>query len=299
MSTLGGDPEVFLVDGSGQLVSSIGRIGGDKGNGVPISEQSKRYKWLEDNVSVEFNFPASANSTSFHRHVRDMITYAKEALRKQRLNIKILPHAEFPRYQLLHDKAQVFGCEPDFEAYTFKDNKAPEPRIVDVGSIKNERFAGGHIHLGFNNKHKIPAHAVAILCDMYLGLPSVCLDDQGPRREVYGRAGLYRPKPYGIEYRTMSNWWLEYDLQHHMRAMADEAFVLMECLESAPDELAYVFDKVALQDVRTVINSQNIKEAWNLWMDVRGYTRSKSAVLGDLTGYFTASSTSIVRSKNE
>ena len=28
------------------------------------------------------------------------------------------------------------------------------------------------------------------------------------RKQLYGKAGAYRPKPYGFEYRTLSNFWV-------------------------------------------------------------------------------------------
>lgn len=48
------------------------------------------------------------------------------------------------------------------------------------------------------------------LLDLYIGIPSVLLDDskqQVERRKVYGRAGEFRLTPYGIEYRVLSNFW--------------------------------------------------------------------------------------------
>jgi hypothetical protein len=35
----------------------------------------------------------------------------------------------------------------------------------------------------------------------------VDFDDR--RRQLYGKAGAYRPKPYGMEYRVLSNVWLK------------------------------------------------------------------------------------------
>lgn len=69
------------------------------------------------------------------------------------------------------------------------------------------RYAGGHIHLSYN--HAVVPHFVAArFLDLYLTLPWIDWDHQPRRRATYGKAGLYRPKQYGIEYRTPSNWWL-------------------------------------------------------------------------------------------
>jgi hypothetical protein len=43
---------------------------------------------------------------------------------------------------------------------------------------------------------------------MFLGLWSVINDPDTRRRQLYGKAGAIRFKPYGIEYRTLSNFWL-------------------------------------------------------------------------------------------
>jgi hypothetical protein len=45
--------------------------------------------------------------------------------------------------------------------------------------------------------------------DFYLGLPSLAYDSDQERREMYGKAGCCRYKPYGTEYRTLSNAWLK------------------------------------------------------------------------------------------
>lgn len=44
--------------------------------------------------------------------------------------------------------------------------------------------------------------------DLHLGVPSLVLDKDTERRKLYGKAGAFRPKPYGVEYRTLSNFWI-------------------------------------------------------------------------------------------
>lgn len=44
--------------------------------------------------------------------------------------------------------------------------------------------------------------------DLYLGVPSILMDGDTDRRRLYGKAGAYRSKPYGVEYRTLSSFWV-------------------------------------------------------------------------------------------
>jgi hypothetical protein len=63
--------------------------------------------------------------------------------------------------------------------------------------------------------------------DAYLGIPSLEWDKDTLRRRLYGKAGAFRPKPYGVEYRTLSNAWLKnemlvrYVYRQTMRAIED------------------------------------------------------------------------------
>ena len=43
--------------------------------------------------------------------------------------------------------------------------------------------------------------------DVFLGIPSVLMDSGEMRKQLYGKAGAFRPKSYGCEYRTLSNFW--------------------------------------------------------------------------------------------
>jgi len=47
--------------------------------------------------------------------------------------------------------------------------------------------------------------------DATLGLESVLLDDDTERKKLYGKAGCFRFTAFGIEYRSLSNFWIKSD----------------------------------------------------------------------------------------
>lgn len=105
--------------------------------------------------------------------------------------------------------AKELGCDPDYNGWTRDINPRPEPGNMPL------RTAAGHIHIGFTEGEDIfaKAHfqkcaAIARQMDYYLGISSLVWDPDGTRRQLYGKAGAFRPKSYGMEYRVLSNRWL-------------------------------------------------------------------------------------------
>src|SRR6185369_13873966 len=108
----------------------------------------------------------------------------------------------------LPDEAKVLGCNLDFDAYSMSPNDIP-------CSTEDFRTGAGHIHLGFTSAGEPDSIPYITYCasivrelDYYLGLPSLKWDPDGRRRKLYGKAGAFRPKKYGLEYRVLSNRWL-------------------------------------------------------------------------------------------
>ena len=114
--------------------------------------------------------------------------------------------AEFNSQYLDMPGARVGGCEVDNNAWL----KCVNPKVSLEHT--NLRCTGGHIHIGFaEGKDMALCEEVIKAMDVFLGLPSVLLDPDTKRRELYGKAGSFRfAKSYtGCEYRTLSNFWIQ------------------------------------------------------------------------------------------
>lgn len=195
---IGADPEVFLINPkTGEFVSAIGLVGGTKHIPLQIEGMKKGFTLQEDNVALEFGIPPATSSTTFVKHIHAIM---EQGLNKvPELDFSKLSCVQFPKKELMHPAARIFGCEPSFNAWTGKENEKPE---ADDPTL---RSAGGHIHI----ETSLNPNTVGQACDLFLGIPSMLMDKQGmQRRKLYGKAGDIRYKPYGLEYRSLSNFWI-------------------------------------------------------------------------------------------
>lgn len=255
--TIGSDPEVFLFDGkAGQYKSSVGLIGGSKSHPIPLGDKPGFFV-QEDNVAVEFNTPPATELEEFVRGIEYSMTTIRQQADKLGLIVKSTASAFFSGSELLSEGAKTFGCEPDFNAWTGKVNpkpQAPDPTL---------RSCGGHIHVGCTD---VDRFALIRMMDLYLGVPSVIMDKDVTRKQLYGKAGACRPKEYGAEYRVLSNFWLNsQDLTRWafieslraVQAVREESIDMSEigeavqaCINDADGELAQLL--VARHNLRVV-----------------------------------------------
>lgn len=207
--TIGADPEFFVARG-GKPVSAHGLIPGNKKNPMKVNKGAVQV----DGMALEFNIDPAATQDEF---VNNLDVVLKTILGMvPGYEMFDQPVAEFGRIyiQKQPEEAKMLGCEPDYNAYTADVNPRPDAETPF-------RTASGHIHIGWTNgvDPYDPGHFEACctlskMLDLRLGVPSLAWDKDKKRRQLYGQAGCFRPKPYGMEYRVLSNAWLNPKLPH-------------------------------------------------------------------------------------
>lgn len=207
---VGADPELFVRNpNSGQFVSGHDMIQGTKEQPFAVNKGAVQV----DGVALEFNIDPSATEDAFCTNIRDV--RAQLAAMVPGYVLVPEPVADFdPTYfkRGIPARAKVLGCDPDFNAWTLQPNETPNGR-------RNFRTGAGHIHIGWTNgadphspEHYLLCAEVSKQLDYYLGVSSLLWDPDNRRRELYGKAGAFRPKTYGVEYRVLSNRWLASEL---------------------------------------------------------------------------------------
>ncbi len=198
--TIGADPELFFKSReTGKFVPSFYVMKGDKHNPVKITEEGHAISC--DNVMAEYMIPPSKTAKEFVKHNTLVQEYLNEKIAKpNNLDLVVFPFAEFDENDLTSDKAQAFGCDPDFCVYTEgKPNKVGRPE-------KLARCAGGHLHMGYDDPNNLTNNYIIRALDLFISVPLVLMEPANRRKEMYGKAGAYRTTSYGVEYRSPSNY---------------------------------------------------------------------------------------------
>ena len=202
--TIGSDPELF-VKHNGKFVSGHELIPGTKEDPFPVPRGAVQV----DGTALEFNTDPASNLRQFHNASNSVIKALKSMIPDDH-ELVAAPVADYGKKYLdtLPFKAVELGCSPDWNAYTMMENPTPD---ADTPF----RTASGHIHIGWTNvknpydeKHMLECCSLVKALDVFLGVPSLLIDTDNRRRNLYGKAGAFRPKEYGLEYRVLSNFWV-------------------------------------------------------------------------------------------
>lgn len=201
--TIGADPEIFFVRKGSNLPQSVeGLIGGTKAKPLQMEGLPVGFMIQEDNVAAEFNIPPAKTQEEFAKNIFMGLKYVGEIAKKNKLKLFFAPDLDFPEEQLTTEHAQTLGCDPDFNSWTEAQNPQPiAPKFM--------RTAAGHVHIGWSKPTWHDVMYLARAFDLFVTVPSILVTEPNRRRELYGRAGACRPKPYGVECRSLDNFWLK------------------------------------------------------------------------------------------
>jgi hypothetical protein len=207
--SFGSDPELMLMTEQGELRSAIKIVHGNVHNRI----EAEGHAFYHDNVNVEMAIRPGVGKTEVVENFRQAFKLCADMVAPFRLVARA--SADFPESELDDPESKVIGCNAEFCAYVLQELEKP----VAEFETSTFRTAGGHIHLGADEgalyhdpmSVKLDFLFVVRCLDLFVGIPALWMDHDptsARRREIYGLAGSHRYKPYGVEYRSISNFWL-------------------------------------------------------------------------------------------
>lgn len=211
LMTIGSDPEFLLADSDG-IKSAITVL--KRGKKDPIDLEDG-YSIYYDNTMFEASLPPAKSKEEFRGIFKNLFKKIKNITS---MNVVAMPSHNFSLEECSHPEALVSGCNPELDVYERKFYTPPD------FTKETFRSAGGHIHIGREDFNKIEDYdydepllgcdskeKMIKLMDVLVGLPLTVIDnleESKKRKKIYGKAGRYRKTKYGVEYRTLSNYWL-------------------------------------------------------------------------------------------
>ena len=203
--TIGTDPEFWLIDKVTSLPASAhvweDRLG-TKEHPLPCVSGATQV----DGMAMEFNTNPVSTEEDFVSNINTVLAHIRSVV-SDKFDFSFAPVVVFPEevFAMTPDENKLLGCSPDFNAwYGGKANDAPLP----PDATPTMRTASGHIHVGVDDPDNLDRIALVKELDAVLYPMSTLWDKDKSRSEVYGSPGSFRTKPYGLEYRVLSNVWL-------------------------------------------------------------------------------------------
>lgn len=267
---MGMDPEAFITTEKGRIIGAEKLLKDKKPiSAAGVHQFYEQNKIIPDGIQIEFNpMPRTCRAQVCYQLVASFRELKKQLdannMKASFTGVISVAKAEL---ESLDADSRRLGCAPSLNVF---DAAA----TVKVRDGYRTRSAGGHLHFGLmgarpdqaaDYPHFQPAVLVPLL-DAILGNTCVMIDTdpkQRIRRRVYGRAGEYRLPPHGLEYRTLSNFWL--------RSIYLSSFVMglgrqvISALYYAPKAMTAMLGSIDMSKVRKAINTNNADLARETW----------------------------------
>lgn len=249
---IGSDPEVFVQDKkTKRFVGAHGLVPGTKAR--PVWLPFSLCQGQVDGMALEFNPPPVDNAKTFTNSIVDGKRGLNRAIRWKGMKIVVQTTVEFDdeEWARAPDEAKLLGCEHDYCAWGGVYTNEPPNAMVKF------RTGGGHISTGWGNGFVITEDFKEICAafvreqDALNGVASLLYDQDTKRRELYGKAGAFRPKEFGVEYRTLSNSWV--------RNKALSEYVARRTFQAARHMMNQAL--INTPEVEIIINSNQVEEA--------------------------------------
>lgn len=240
MFTFGTDPE-FILEKNGKVISAISILKGTKEERQQIEDCFFYY----DNVLGECCVPPSASSDEAVANIGKCLKIFSELVKPAQLVIRA--SQVYPKSELKHKEALKIACTPEFCAYDIEEAKQDANLFEKV----DLRSAGGHVHVGSEHLFDENSKLIAIrLLDLFLGIPALLIDRDPTaqeRKKLYGKAGRFRTPSYGVEYRSISNFWLA--SPNLVRLVYDICEFVVNFIKDGRDKELWFIDEERLQSV--------------------------------------------------
>lgn len=206
---IGADPEMFVRNpNSKNFISAHDMIPGTKEKPFPVPYGAVQV----DGTALEFNIDPANTVNDFVRNINAVRKTMADMVPGYNVVAEPVAHYADEYFKSIPAEAKRLGCNPDYNGWMMKMNPPPN------GNSGPFRTAAGHIHIGWDKgldeydaDHFMFCCRIARQLDYYLGIQSLLWDGDNTRRTLYGKAGAFRPKTYGMEYRVLSNRWLDSD----------------------------------------------------------------------------------------
>jgi len=210
---IGCDPELFVYSANKKkVISAHDLLPGTKKEPFKVPAGAIQV----DGVAAEFNIEPAADKREFLLNLHKVRSALKEKVdekAKENNDVYSLvakPCVFFTKayWETVPESAKELGCEADYNAYTMQANPKPDSDLL-------MRTGSGHVHISWGEHTDFidddwldKAADLVRHLDQHLLPEADKWDNDKLRRRLYGMPGAFRPKLYGVEYRTLSNAWL-------------------------------------------------------------------------------------------